>query len=287
MNKINPLYRYLIAVTIYGTIGFFLHFVNAQSEFVVFCRGLIGGLFIGLVMLISKQYPDLKSIKNNLLYIAISGIALGLNWLFLFAGYRYSVAIASLLNYTAPIIVVIITAVFFRERLNKTQIMCIVFAFIGIACISGIFETSSTIDIHCIIYGLLAAVAFVFIVLCNRKIHDVKPLDKTITQLLFSAITVLPYVLINDSVPKQLDTVSIILLICLGVIHTGIAYIFYFNSIDTLQANKVAIFGYIEPVLTVLTGALVFHEKLSVFGIIGAILILTSALVNELVANKQ
>ncbi|MBQ0036671.1 MAG: EamA/RhaT family transporter, partial [Firmicutes bacterium] len=80
MKKTSATIRYLIAVVIYGTIGFFLHYVNASSEFVVLCRGVIGSLFIGVVMLASENLPDIKAIKNNLKYIVVSGIALGLNW---------------------------------------------------------------------------------------------------------------------------------------------------------------------------------------------------------------
>ena len=282
MQKINPTVRYLIAVVLYGTIGFFLHFVSVPSEFVVMCRGFIGSLFIALVMIISHDLPDFKAIRKNLPLLIVSGMSLGLNWVLLFAGYRYGVAITSLCNYMAPIIVVIISALFLKEKLNYKQVICIVMAFIGIGMVSGIFDGNSSGDILCVIYGLLAAIAFVSIVLCNKRIHDIKPLDKTITQLFISCLTVFPYVLFSHSFPKSIDTTSLIIIIVLGIVHTGIAYIFYFNSVDVLPVTKVAILGYIEPVLTILTGALIFKEKMTVFGIIGAVLILSSALLNEL-----
>ena len=105
-------------------------------------------------------------------------------------------------------------------------------------------------------------------------------------QLFVSALTVLPYVIMNNSFPKTIDTTTLIIVIVLGIVHTGIAYIFYFNSIDVLNSDKIAILGYIEPVLAILTGALIFKEQLSIFGIVGAIMILSSALLNELLANK-
>lgn len=122
--------------------------------------------------------------------------------------------------------------------------------------------------------------------LCNKRIKNIKPLDKTIVQLFVSAITVLPYVIINDSFPKTMDTTTIIIVLVLGIVHTGVAYILYFNSIDVLSSDKIAILGYVEPVLSILTGALIFKEKLTILGIFGAIMILVSALMNELLANK-
>jgi len=273
---------YLSSIIIYGTIGYFLHFINCASEFVVMCRGLIGSIFIFILMFIRNDLPDIRSIKANLKMLIISGASLGLNWLFLFAGYRYVVSITSLLNYTAPIIVVIILTFISKQKLTVKQIICIGVAFVGITLVSGLFDGGNNFDIHCFIYGFLAAIAFVILVLCNRKIENIKPLDKTIVQLFMSFLTVLPVVILKGDIPTILDTNSIILLVMMGVVHTGIAYILYFNSIDTLNPSKIAILGYIEPVLSVIIGVVIFKEELSLIGGIGAILILTAALASEI-----
>lgn len=282
MNNKSKTFKYLIAVILYGTIGFFLHYVSAASEFVVMCRGLIGSIFILFIMFITKNLPDLKSIKDNLFMLILSGMSLGFNWIFLFAGYKYAVAITSLLNYLAPMIVVLISAMYLKEKLTKKQLICTLLSLIGIILVSGLFDGQISADIHCFIYGILAAIGFVAVVLCNKKIKNIKALDKTVVQLFFSFLTVLPYVLINHSIPTSLDINSILIIVMLGVVHTGIAYILYFNSIDTLPVSEVAILGYIEPVMSILTGALIFNEKLTIFGAIGALLILLSAMFSEL-----
>lgn len=285
-NSADKTIKYLFAVILYGTIGYFLHYINAASEFVVMCRGLIGSLFILLVMFIKKDLPDLKAIKNNLLYLVVSGIALGLNWVFLFSGYKYSISISSLCNYTAPIMVVIISALFLKEKIKHKQAVCILCSFVGILLISGIFDSNEATDMNGFVYGMLAAIGFVALVLCNRKLKNIKPLDKTVVQLFASFLTVLPYVLANHSMPTNLDKDSLLLILMLGIVHTGIAYIFYFGSIDTLPVSKVAILGYIEPVLSIITGVVFFKEKLSILGGIGALLILVSAIVSE-TSNKS
>ncbi|MBQ1900053.1 MAG: hypothetical protein II153_04020, partial [Erysipelotrichaceae bacterium] len=100
--------RYLFALFLYGTIGFFLHFVAYSSEFVVLGRGVLGSLFIFLVLSLRKEKIDMAAVRKNLRILLLSGFALGFNWVFLFAGYRYGIAISSLCNYMAPIAVVII-----------------------------------------------------------------------------------------------------------------------------------------------------------------------------------
>lgn len=282
MNNKSKTFKYLVAVILYGTIGFFLHYVSAASEFVVMCRGLIGSIFILFVMFITKNLPDLKSIKENLLMLVISGMALGFNWIFLFAGYKYAVAITSLLNYLAPIFVVLISTLYLKEKLTKKQLVCTLLSLIGIVLVSGLFDGQISADIHCFIYGGLAAIGFVVVVLCNKKINNIKSLDRTVVQLFVSFLTVLPYVLINHSIPTSLDTNSILIILMLGIVHTGIAYILYFNSIDGLAVSEVAILGYIEPVMSILTGALIFNENITILGAIGAMLILLSAMFSEL-----
>ncbi len=283
--KSKAVIRYLCALFLYGTIGFFLHFIEYSSDFVVLCRGFFGSLFIGAVLYLKKERIDTEAIRKNLFLMILLGASLGFNWVFLFMGYRYGMAISSLCNYMAPIIVVIITAVFYKEQINWKQVLCIITAFIGMLLLIGIFGNNEGIDIRCVVYGSLAAVGFVILVLCNRKLKGIKPLEKTLVQLFVSMIVVLPYVMINDSFPKHFDLLSVILVLILGFVHTGLAYICYFSSIDVLPAQTIAVLGYLEPVLNVLIGALVFSEQIGLSGIIGAILILAASLGNEIFSD--
>ena len=279
--------KYLFALTLYGTIGLFLHFISYSSEFVVLCRGVLGSLFILAVLLAKKGRIDFGSIKNNIKYLMISGFALGFNWVFLFAGYRYGIAITSLCNYLAPIAVVVIMAVVYKEKINSKQIGCIVLAFIGMLMLTGIFESENKGDVRCVIYGSLAALGFVILVLCNKKLKDIEDLEKTLMQLFFSVLIVFPYVVFNDGFPKQFDLQSTILVLILGILHTGVAYICYFGSINILDAQTIAVLGYLEPVLNFVFGAFVLKENISVYSVTGAIMILLASIGNELFADKQ
>ncbi len=279
--------KYLFALTLYGTIGLFLHFISYSSEFVVLCRGAIGTLFILFVLLSRKERIDIDSIKRNLRYLALSGFALGFNWVFLFAGYRHGIAITPLCNYMAPLIVVLIFAVVYKQKINLKQQGCIALAFAGMLLLTGIFEDNSSGDIRCVIYGLLAALGFVIMILCNRKLKDIKDLEKTLMQLFFSVLIVLPYVLLNDGFPKEFDLNSTILVIILGVLHTGVAYICYFAAIYTLEPQTIAVLGYLEPALNFFIGAVILKEDISILGVIGAFMIMIASIGNEIFAKEE
>ena len=276
----SAVFRYLFALILYGTIGFFLHFIAYSSDFVVACRGFFGSLFIYLVLMARKEKIDFVSIRKNLLLMIISGVSLGFNWVFLFMGYRYGMAISSLCNYMAPIAVVVISAVFYKEKISLPQVLCIITAFFGMLLLIGIFGNNENIDMRCVIYGTLAAVGFVILVLCNRKLEGIRPLEKTLVQLFVSMLVVFPYVVFNGSLPGEFDALSVILVLVLGILHTGVAYICYFSSIDVLPSQTIAVLGYLEPVLNVLIGALVFSEKIGISSMAGAVLILAASLAN-------
>jgi len=72
------------------------------------------------------------------------------------------------------------------------------------------------------------------------------------------------------------------LLLFVGVVHTGIAYTLYFGSLKELKAQTAAILSYIDPIVAIILSALLLREHMGVGGIVGAVLILGSALISEL-----
>lgn len=279
-------FKYFISVFLYGTMGYFLSLIDVSGEFTVLVRGGLGSLFVLLIMFLRKQKIDSEGIKKNILFLILSGVSLGLNEMFLFNGYKYAVSLTSLGNYTAPISVIVISALFLKEKISFKQALCIVSSFIGVLCLSGIF-TENNVDITGLIYGLLASIGFVALVFFNKKLDNINPFDKTFMQLAFSFLTVLPFALINKSIPTSFDLKTILVLTMLGTIHTGFAYILYFDAIKTLAPVYIATIGYVEPVMSVLTGALLLNEPMNIYSVIGAILIIGSACVCQLVSDKS
>ena len=139
-----------------------------------------------------------------------------------------------------------------------------------------------------VLFGLLAAVGFVGLVLLNKGLEGIGGLDKSFVQLLASAATVLPYVLImNIGKPLTLDPLSVGLTVLLGVVHTGVAYIFYFDPLKYLPVRTVALLGYTEPVVSVLLSVLVLHQPMTVLGAVGSALIIGAAVIGEAFPSRR
>ena len=280
--------KYVAAVLLYGTVGTFLRFVALPSEMVAFFRGLIGAVFILLALLLRGKRPDGAAIRRNGRWLLLSGVCLGLNWLFLFAAYvETSVAVASLCNYLAPVLVIAAAPLLLRERLDKRKLPLILLALIGIVLVSGVLGGGGG-SLKGVLLGLAAAVCFAAIVLCNRRLRDISPMDRSLVQLALSAATLLPFVLVKSwgHWPAP-DLGSVLIVLLLGAVHTGFAYCLYFSGMGSLPVQTVALLGYLEPVVSVLCSAFFLAEPLTPLGWLGAALILGAAAAGELLPEKK
>ena len=158
-------------------------------------------------------------------------------------------------------------------------------ALIGMVLVSDILRVgfSDLSELKGVFLGLGAAVLYATVILLNKKLKDISAYDRTVVQLSAAFAVLVPYVFLTEDVTAISPTpLSIILLLVVGVIHTGLAYALYFGSMDKLPAQTVALYSYIDPILAVLLSALFLKETMSIGGVIGAILILGATMASEL-----
>ena len=281
--------RYLLAMTIFGTIGLFVRFIELPSTVIALSRGIIGTLFLLCVVFLSGQKLRTVVIKQNAVRLLAAGIMLGLNWIFLFEAYRFtSVASATLAYYMAPVILIILSPVVLKERVSAVKWLCVLVALIGMVPTSGLLDANQSTGWHGILMGLVAACFYAGVVLNNKFLRDLTPYESTVSQLLISGLVLLPYVLATVELdPAQIPSQTIWLTLTVGIVHTGIAYWLYFSALPRLEAARIAIFSYIDPAVAILLSVFVLMEPMSASGIAGAFLILGAALASELSAVKR
>ena len=117
----------------------------------------------------------------------------------------------------------------------------------------------------------------------NKFITDVDSYQKTMIQLVSAACIMIPYMIItSDTLVVTMDVVSILMLLIVCIVHTGIAYALYFGAIPHMKTQTVALLSYLDPVVAILLSAIVLQEPLTILGIIGAVCILGSTIVSEM-----
>ena len=282
--------KLICSMLIYGTIGLFRRMLPFSSAMIAILRGLIGSCFLIVYMKIRKKPIRLKDAANEVPLVLFIGALIGVNWIFLFEAYNYTtVAIATLCYYMAPVFVIIAAVFVLGERMTVKKIISILLSVIGMILISktGMHPESDTLDIRGILFGLLAAALYAAVILLNKKIKKMGVYERTILQLLSAAFVLIPYQLVTDGIVIQGTPISWGLMIFIGIVHTGIAYLLYFGSLTALPTQTVALFSYIDPVTAVLLSAFLLREPLGLSGVLGTILILGAALINELAVGEH
>lgn len=284
-TQIKSRNKLILSMCIFGTIGILRRYIPLSSSLVALVRGIIGSVFLMMVLLISKKSLDKQALRKNLPMLSLSGAAIGFNWILLFEAYNYtSVATATLCYYLAPILVILASPLVLKERLTKKSILCTVTALVGMVLVSGITETgfSGLSELKGILLGIGAAVLYASVILMNKKISGIPSYDKTILQLATASAALLPYVLVTEDLSViSLSPVAVLLLLVAGIIHTGFAYWLYFGSMNDLPSHTVALLSYMDPILAILLSVILLQEPMSLSAAIGAVLILGAAYISE------
>ncbi len=288
-KKINPRLLMIASMTVFGTLGLFVRNIPVSSGELALYRAVLATLLIGLFLLLTNQRIPFASIKKEIPLLLASGVAMGINWIFLFEAYKYTtVSVATLSYYFAPVIVTVVCPILFKEKLTKKQTVCFIASTVGLVMITGIGNAGNGKDFIGILFGLGAAVFYATVIILNKYIKNVEGIHRTFLQFLSAIVILLPYVLMTGGIAlRNLNTVGWINLLTVGIIHTGVTYCAYFSSIKELSGQKTAILSYIDPLVAVLISVTVLEETMTIWQIIGGVLILGFTLLNELTPSSK
>ena len=283
--------KLITSMLIFGTIGIFVEYIDLPSGFIAFVRGAIGAICLLGFALIAKKGISKGEIRKNLVLLIISGAAIGFNWIFLFESYKYAgVPIGTLCYYMAPVFIIIASTFVLKEKFTVKKLISILLALCGMVFISGILGGEALNDgfLLGMAFGLIAALLYASVIIMNKKITDISAHSKTLVQLTSAAVVVLPYTLLAEDIfTANYTHLGIALLLCVGVVHTGIAYLLYFGSLTGVTATTAAIFSYIDPALAIVLSAIILSQPMDNFAKVGAVLILGGALLSELPQKKK
>lgn len=282
--------RMIAAMLIFGSVGIFVRSIPLPSQVIALVRGLVGcGCLLG-VMAARRVTVDWPAIRKNAKWLALSGAAIGINWILLFEAYRYTtVATATLCYYLAPVLVMLASPFWLGEKLTGKRIACAACALAGMVLVSGVATGGADGDMRGVLLGLGAACFYASVVLLNKRLAGIGAYDMTAAQLGLAAVVILPYVLLTTdaSVFSAVDAGSWAMLVLVGVVHTGAAYCMYFSAVRDLHAQTAAILSYIDPVSAILMAGLFLGEAATVTELIGAALVLGSTLLSEVSVGKK
>jgi RarD protein len=283
-KTVSPRWMLIASMSIFGTLGIFVRNIPVSSGELALYRAVLAVLLISVYLLMTKQKIPFANMKKELPLLLASGVAIGINWILLFEAYKYTtVSVATLSYYFAPVIVTLVCPILFKEKLTKKQFICFFMSTVGLVLITGLGEVGGGKDSIGILFGLGAAAFYATVILLNKFIRNVEGIHRTLLQFIAAVVTLVPYVLLTGGVTLGgLNGFGWANLLIVGLIHTGVTYCMYFSSLKELPGQKAAILSYIDPLVAVLISVTILGESMTLWQVIGGMLILGFTLWNEI-----
>ncbi len=273
--------KYILALLLFGTNGIVANHISLSSYEIVYLRTFIGSIFLILIFLSSGKKFTFHHHKKDCIFLLLSGMSMGGSWIFLYEAYtQIGVSIASLAYYCGPIIVILLSPILFKEKLTLNKVIGFVCVLAGLFLVNGVITKTagSTWGSLC---GIASAIMYAFMVIFNKKTNFVKGLENSTLQLAVSFFTVAIFVGLKQGVLIQVPSQSLMPVIFLGLINTGLGCYLYFSSLSKIPVQTISVCGYLEPLSAICFSALFLNETLSLVQIIGAVLILGGAIYAE------
>ncbi len=283
----------LLAAALWGSMGVFVRYLNKAGLMaldITQIRITVGFLVIGAYLLLFRRDLLRIRLKDLWCFLGTGIVSLLLFSTCYFQSMEYvSLAVAAILLYTAPIFVMLLSLVLFREKITLVKLCALFAALLGCVLVSGIGGGSLGEPI-----GLLFAVGSGFF----YALYSI--FSRFAIQRGYSSLTIVFYTFLFCSLGcaflSDWGTIGHVLaegemsmwLLCLGVgIITGfLPYVFYSRGLELMESSKASIIASVEPVVATLFGVFLFREPLSLTGGIGIALVL-SAVVMLSVKQKE
>ena len=296
MSRRKAMTVFLAAMVIFGTIGVFRKEIDMSSGMLCLVRGAVGTVFLAVVSLFRRKKPDWATLGRHWWKLCLSGALIGFNWILLFEAYNHTtVSVATLCYYMAPMFVILLARPVLGESLTLRRLICVAVAVVGMIPVSGFGTDGGKTDVMGPVLALAAAAMYAAVVLINKKTPPIDAFHQTVVQLGTAAVVLVPYVFITGEWKlSAMSPNAWVLALVMGVVHTGLVYAMYFGAMPYISAQTAAMFSFADPVTAILLSECVARfwpgaadKPMSLFGWIGAIMILGAAILAEFKPKRK
>lgn len=197
-------------------------------------------------------------------------------------------SVAVVLLYTSPIFVLVMSIIFFKEKINRNKLIAVAMTFAGCVLVTGIIGGGSgeTISAGGIIIGLGAGFGYaLYSIFAGFAMKKYSSLTITFYTFLFSGISVF-FIKNPIEIIGRTDIRLAPYIIGIAFVCTVLPYITYTAGMKQMDISKAAVLVTVEPLVGALIGIFVWKEPAGVFKIIGIILILSAVVMLSKNDNK-
>ena len=273
---------FILSLVLFGTNGVVADGIDLPSTQIVLLRTFFGAIFLMAIFLMRGGRYSITKNRRQMLYLLISGISMGVSWIFLYEAYvLIGVSTSSMIYYCGPAIVMFLSPFIFHERLTLSGVFGFTVVAAG-ACLMCAEAFVSDAGMLGYVYSIASAVAHAAMVIFSKMADEIDGMENSSLQLLYAFLIVLVYTVVGSKGFATIDASDWGNILFLGFVNTGLGCLLYFSTITVLSAQTVSMSGYLEPLSAVVFAALLLGEMMTVLQIIGSFMILFGALYAEL-----
>ena len=273
----------LLAAVLWGIIGLWnraLMAAGLSPTSIVLVRNFGGCLLLSAIFAV-KDRRVFAVKKEHLKYFFGTGVVSILLFTCCYFSCQKlcSLAAASILLYTAPSFVVLLSAVLWREPVTGKKLAALALTLVGCALVCGVFAGDMSISLMGLLLGLGAGFFYALYSIFGRyALAHYDSMTVTVWTFLFagpaSLVLLRPAELTVLAQPKLALTA-----VALVVFSTVLPYLFYTKGLSRVEAGKASIMASLEPVVAALTGVIVFGEPMNVLTAAGILCVLAGVYV--------
>lgn len=244
-----------------------------------------------IILTIFTAMKDIKLFKINFKdfhYFIGTGILsiVFFNWCYFTSLRLTSVSISSVLLYTAPAFVTIISRILFKEDISKKKIFSLGLTFIGCIFVTGFLENITTkISLLGLLVGLGAGFGYaLYSIFSKLALKKYNPMTITLYTFIFASLGLIPMGGYANITQVLFNKSLLISSLELALFSTVLPFYLYTFGLSYIDSTKASIIATIEPVVASLIGICYFKENLSGLQVLGVILVVSAVI---LVSLKQ
>lgn len=263
------------AMLISGTIGWFVVISGQPVINVVFWRCLFA---VMALLVVCGALGLLKPITLKILGMAVlGGVAIVLNWVCIFAAYAdTSISLATIVYNTQPFMLLILGGLFLGERITTAKLAWLGMSFLGMLLIvlTPTGQAASTNFLRGVGLSLSAAFLYAIATLITKRLKGTPPHLIALIQVATGMLMLAP---LADFSTLPGTGEQWLVLITLGLVHTGLMYYLLYGAIQKLPTHIIGALSFIYPAVAVIVDMVAFGHVLRPIQFMGGALIIFAA----------
>ena len=191
---------------------------------------------------------------------------------------RATLAVASILLYTAPCFVMLMSAVFFHEKVTVQKLAALVLAFAGCVLVSGF--TGGQMSGSAVLTGIGSGIGYaLYSIFGSVALKKYQPFTVIFYTFLIASVGLIPFSAVTEIGAVMIGSGSVIASgLALGVLSTLLPFILYTGGLKELEAGKASVLAFAEPMIATIAGIVIFKEKVNMQNALGIVLIFAAIL---------